>query len=226
VTTRVVHVVVLFTLIALLLARNPARLHAQTACPCPRDATPASTTPPPSNIRVDELLQPLVSALLEKSVTFRRQWTTINASRIVRVAVQARMGMSDDGAARARAQVTRYAHGSIRVVIEIAVGIDLTELLPHELEHVIEQVEGVDLPVLARQGEQGVTEVRRGIYETARARAAGRRVVDEVYGKVDPALGAAANGIKRLLRALPDPGSAAARQRSRQIRPPRALTGG
>jgi hypothetical protein len=51
------------------------------------------------------------------------------------------------------------------------------ELLAHELEHVIEQLEGLDLQLAARQGRG---RVREGAYETRRAIEAGRKVAAEV----------------------------------------------
>lgn len=196
-TSKSVYVVALSIVVASTLL--PAPLQAQSAAPCPREAAPASPAPP-SNVRVDEILQPLVSALLAKSATFRRQWDTINASPLIRVRVLSIIGLQDESRARARGQVARYAHGSLRATIEIPIAADVTELLPHELEHVIEQLEGVDLPGLAQRRDHGVVEIRRGVYETARARAAGLQVVREVYAEIDPAVSAAFGRVKRLFR--------------------------
>jgi len=199
VTSKSVHVVALFMVVSFALQSAP--LQAQPAVECPRDAAPASPEPP-SNFRIDEILQPLVSALLTRSDTFRRQWDTINASPLIRVRVLSIIGLQDESRARARAEFSRYAYGSMRATIEIPGPADVTELLPHELEHVIEQLEGVDLAGLAQRGEQGVVEVRPGMYETARARAAGLQVVREVYAEFDPAVAAAFSGVKRLFRAF------------------------
>jgi hypothetical protein len=200
VTTIVVHVVVLFIL---LFFSPPApalaqRLEAPTG---PRNATPVSPQPI-SNICVDDPLEPLVSTLLAKSPTFRRQWAVISASRLVRVTVRSRPGMEDFGSTRAKTQVSRSAHGAIRATIEVPGATDLTELLPHEFEHVIEQLDGLDLPALAQRHEGGVVEVRRGVFETARARAAGLQVHREVYAGIDPAVEAALGGVRRAWRAM------------------------
>jgi hypothetical protein len=178
-----------------------APLQAQPAVGPAGAATPA---PPelPSNFQLDEILQPVVSALLTRSPTFRRQWEIINASPLVRVRVLSIILLQDESRARARGEVSRYADGPMRATIEVPSATDLTELLPHELEHVIEQLEGVDLPGLAERGTPGVVEVRRGVYETARARAAGLQVVREVYGELDPAVSAAFSRVKRLFNAL------------------------
>ena len=55
------------------------------------------------------------------------------------------------------------------------------EFLAHEIEHVLEQIDGVNLRVLAINGVHGVHQ-RRGAYETSRAFAIGRRVAREVSG--------------------------------------------
>ena len=58
--------------------------------------------------------------------------------------------------------------------------IGLAELLAHELEHVIEQMEGVNLARLAREYAPLVSRDEVGAYETARATAAGRAAAAEV----------------------------------------------
>ena len=203
VTRIVVHASVLFIFMCLSLTSAPSPALAQQfeARPCPQDATPVSPEPV-GNIRVDHVLEPVVSALLTKSATFRRQWDVIGASRFIRVMVVSRPGMQDPGSARARTEVSRYAYGAIRATIEVPSATDVTELLAHEFEHVIEQLEGLDLRALARRHEAGVAEIRTGVFETARARAAGLQVYREVYGETDAAVGAAFGGIRRAWRAM------------------------
>ena len=54
------------------------------------------------------------------------------------------------------------------------------EYLAHEIEHVLEQVDGVDLHRSARGGLEGVQETQSSVFETARAIAIGRVVAREV----------------------------------------------
>ena len=54
------------------------------------------------------------------------------------------------------------------------------EYLAHEIEHVLEQVDGVDLRRSARGGLEGVQETQSSVFETARAIAIGRVVAREV----------------------------------------------
>ena len=190
-----------FTFLSVASVTSPALAQHSEPQPCPQDATPVSPEPI-SNIRVDDPLEPVVSSLLVKSATFRRQWDTISASRFIRVTIGLRLGMPEPGSSRARTEVSHFAHGAIRARIELRNATELTELLAHELEHVLEQLEGLDLRALARRRGQGVAEVQKGVYETARARAAGLRVYREVYGDTDPALEAAFGGVRRALRSI------------------------
>jgi hypothetical protein len=196
----IVHASVLFIFTFLSVASvASAALARPSESPCPQDAKTVSPEPI-SNIRVNDILEPVVSALLLKSATFRRQWDTISASRFIRVTIVLRPGMQ--GWSRARTEISHFAYGAIRARIELPNATDLTELLAHELEHVVEQLEGLDLRALAARHEGGVVEVRKGIYETARARAAGLQVYREVYGDTDPALEAAFGGVRRAWRSI------------------------
>ena len=215
-------VLFIFTFLSVASVTSPALAHQSESQPCPQDATPVSPEPI-SNIRVDDMLEPVVSSLLAKSATFRRQWDTISASRFIRVTIVLRFGMPEPGSTRARTEVSHFAYGAIRARIELPNATDLTELLAHELEHVVEQLEGLDLRALARQRGQGVAEVQKGVYETARARAAGLQVYREVYGETDPAVEAAFGGVRRALRSIRSrsrPETASKTQESGPNRPP------
>ena len=79
---------------------------------------------------------------------------------------------------------------------------DLTELLAHEFEHLIEQLDGVDLKALARDGE--ARRLADGAFETDRAMAAGQQVAGEVIENApDRMLKAGASVWRALRRALP-----------------------
>jgi hypothetical protein len=81
---------------------------------------------------------------------------------------------------RARATIQRFTTGLLRVRIEIPAGTDFLELVVHEFEHVIEQLEGVDMQRLSRVSGSGVSRLHGG-YESARAQAAGRAADAEVH---------------------------------------------
>ena len=204
----VVRVVVasLLTIVALpfpVQAQNVAEPDAAAAAPLPEFNRPL-------NIRIDPLLEPLVVKLLRKSPTVRRQWDAIGASRLVRVSLISSPLLRESTAARARTGVSRYAFGAVRAVVELPSAVDITELLAHELEHVLEQVEGLDLPALAKNGSPGVQELGRGVYETDRARNAGFAAMREVYGETDRAFSTAVRGVQRAFKVLIPDGRAAA----------------
>lgn len=197
---------VLFSIVAL-----PGSVQAQSL---PERDSPAAASLPalaqPLNIQVAPLLQPLVEKLLRQSPTVGRQWQAIGASRRLRVSLISSPVLRESWGARARTEVSRDAHGAIRAVVELPSVVDLTELLPHELEHVLEQVEGLDLPALAKDRSSGVHELSRGVYETARARNAGFAAMREVYGETDRAFSAAMRGVQRAFKALLPDGRVAA----------------
>jgi hypothetical protein len=58
---------------------------------------------------------------------------------------------------------------------------DIVELIAHEIEHVLERVEGINLLVEWRLGRSRVTLLSGGAFETGRAIDAGRRVAGEVH---------------------------------------------
>jgi len=78
--------------------------------------------------------------------------------------------------------VERYAYGRIRIRMLITVpraSVSYAEILGHEFEHVLEQIEGLDLSALASTGRSGVYRHPDGSYETTRAREAGLVVARE-----------------------------------------------
>ena len=132
----------------------------------------------PANIQVSPLLAAAVELSLSQSETLRRQCGAIAGTDSVRVViVPPRTPLIG---CRARATIGRHAFGALRAIIELPMPALDVELLAHELEHVLEQIEGVDLSALARAGAPGVREVTEGVFETERARASGRRAAREV----------------------------------------------
>ena len=142
----------------------------------------------PPNIKTDQYLAPALAALIARSPTFRRQCATVAAARHVRVIFNAVAGPRLSMGPRARATITRFAHGLMRATIEIPMPSEYHELMAHELEHVIEQIEGLDLAALAESDGRRVMDVGDGLFETARAQSAGRTVAAEMLTEPDPAV--------------------------------------
>ena len=127
----------------------------------------------PVNIMVDRAFRSIVASAIAEVETIRKQCEVIAAARHLRVRIRFRAG-SLLGGVRAQATITRYEYGAIVADITIPATSRHVEMLAHELEHVIEQLEGMRLAELAGQGRAGVTRFADGAFETARADRAGR----------------------------------------------------
>jgi hypothetical protein len=122
----------------------------------------------PSNVDAG-LVSAELRALLRVSDTFRAQCARIAADRRAHVRVSIAYGL--ESGARAQTTFRRYRSGALFADVEILFGEDYRELLAHEFEHVIEQLDGVDLREEARQGR--AWQIDGGAFETRRARLAG-----------------------------------------------------
>jgi hypothetical protein len=125
-----------------------------------------------------------VSDLFSRSQTLQRQCRALTDAAYVQIDLVSPLRLL--GHCRARATFERSDSGVLRVLMEIPLGVDFPELLAHELEHVLEQIEGVDLSEMARTRHTGVQEVGENVFETARAKAAGRAAAWEVATRVPP----------------------------------------
>jgi hypothetical protein len=114
-------------------------------------------------------------ALLESSATFQAQCTRLAAAPWVRIQVRLAPILVN---ARARTTIVRYEAGALNAVVEIGFGEDYRELLAHEFEHVLEQLDRIDLRKELERGAACVGE--DGAFETRRAWSAGVRVAREV----------------------------------------------
>jgi hypothetical protein len=139
----------------------------------------------PSNIRPDRSLVPIVEQALAQSPTIHRQCLAIAAIPSARVDIHLRSGHMAGGA-RAEARIVRYEFGAISAEILIPVCVDQIEMLAHELEHVLEQIEGVNLAKQSETRGTGVSRLSDGTFETARARAAGRAAAQEISCATSP----------------------------------------
>jgi hypothetical protein len=129
-------------------------------------------------IEVDTKLQHLVDDLLSRSLGFRRQW-----QRLVTVSrLTLRIQLVHDrhtGDAHAVSTIASGGDGALRAVVAIPSSRRMAELLAHEIEHVLEHIDGVSV---ADQHAVGDRSVRRGpgTFETARAVLVGQLVAAEI----------------------------------------------
>ena len=130
----------------------------------------------PSNIQMPADLRQLFQRIYHRSPTFRGQCEKISAANDVRVEIV--LDLSIPRFCRAFTNVRRTPHG-MHAEIHVRPGALLVELLAHEFEHVIEQLEGVDMRALAKKRGSGVREVFFEIFESDRAQRVGQTVVRE-----------------------------------------------
>ena len=119
-------------------------------------------------------LQPVAIALLQRSPTFQKQCARIASTVVLRVTIRV---VSTTASGRAQTTITRYDAGALRADVLIRFGEDYYELLGHELEHVLEQVDGVVLGAEISADRAWVT--GSGAFETRRAVDTGMRVRQE-----------------------------------------------
>jgi hypothetical protein len=136
----------------------------------------------PRNLIVAPIFREHVQMMRALSPTFRQQ--------CIRLAHEPRLTvvLGSDSAAvptetRASTKITRERNGGLRAVVRIKQREHVTELIAHEIEHVIEQLDGVDLKRMAAMNASGVHQCRcaeTDSFETVRAVLAGEQVAREV----------------------------------------------
>jgi hypothetical protein len=133
----------------------------------------------PPNIAVADSLRGTMREMLHASPTFRRQCLRItNAPRLTVMFDLFQPMPSERMRARTRVSMTR--EGTTVAKVEIGQMDQAVELIAHEIEHVIEQLDEVDLPALAAVPESGVHDCGNRSFETIRATRVGRIVAAEV----------------------------------------------
>ena len=138
----------------------------------------------PSNLVAPQVLERLMSRMWKQSRTFRRQCARINAEPGLLVRVLTAATVSQSGG-RAATHIQRGATG-LEAVVNIAsraAPSDFIELIAHEFEHIIEQLDGLDLARLARLAPVTVWATGTQRFETERATHMGRLVAAEVEGR-------------------------------------------
>jgi hypothetical protein len=140
----------------------------------PKILPPGSDVPP--------LARPLIENMWRRSLTFRRQCTRlVEADVVIRITFDHPLHTN---VASAVTEIRRAAR--TEADIHLRPGYRVAEHLAHEIEHVLEQVDEVDLARAVGEGLHGVNAVhRREGFETTRAIAVGRLVAREVEARPD-----------------------------------------
>jgi hypothetical protein len=121
-------------------------------------------------------LRPLVEELWSRSVTFRQQCRRLAGAQAVVLLQGASAG---ETVWDAESRIGVLGNGRVMARVRVRAGRESVEVIAHELEHVLERIDGVQLPLDALRRGSGTT-VAGGAYETRRATDAGRQVAKEV----------------------------------------------
>jgi hypothetical protein len=145
-----------------------------------RSATFDHVEPAP-NLVVGSAHQPLIVEMLARSPTFRRQCARLAAASHLTVLVRSDLPAGTRADALTSIQPTGL--GRIEAVVRVVMSHRTAELIAHEIEHILEQLDGVDLRAKSRLPASGVKHVwDLDAYETTRAIATGLRVARELAG--------------------------------------------
>jgi hypothetical protein len=164
-------------------ATTLARLTLGLACIL---TTPASAQTPdvaaslPSNLLVPTFYRSILDTMWRRSPTFRRQCVRIGSEPNLTVVVQA--GPVAVGT-RATTRIETKRDGRRLASVNVGEFGDPVELIAHEIEHIVEQLDGADLAALAARSVAGVRRSSDEMFETVRAVRAGERVAEEVRGR-------------------------------------------
>jgi hypothetical protein len=160
----------------------PTAAQAIIALPSVSAGTPsigaAHDTPP--NLVAPGTLRGVIEAMWRESATFKAQCARLRAAPSL--VVQIRVGNPAQlGGAGGRTRFVRERRNHSRAEIYLESNVrslfDLVEVIAHELEHVIEQLDDVELVPAA---PHGIYWTARGDFETARAIHIGRKIAREV----------------------------------------------
>jgi hypothetical protein len=138
------------------------------------------------NLTVTALYRATVAAMLERSPTFRRQSARIAGAPRLTISIEAPPARTAQVPAWTR--IVRRADGRIEAAVSVTAIGRTAELIAHELEHVIEQLDGIDLAHLADVRASGVRHCECPhfeAFETTRAVTTGQRVAREVGERAD-----------------------------------------
>jgi hypothetical protein len=137
----------------------------------------------PADSDIPAMCHPLLDDMWRGSPTFRRQWTRVAAAR-VRIAIAFDKSSAVDSV-HAQSEITRKPDLRVRISLRLA-DRAATEYLAHELEHVLEQLDDVDLAhAVANHVHGAKANGTPPVFETRRAIVVGRLVAAEVQAYRD-----------------------------------------
>lgn len=146
----------------------------------PLEAPPCASRLP-ANVNVQRELLKRVATMLARSATFRDQCRRLAETPWMHVRVMVKPEL-DRPSLRALSTIKRPQPRLFIALVDVAATADPTMWLPHEFEHLIEQLDSVDVEKQVDDGT-GAWRVSERMYETTRAIRAGETVYEEVHTK-------------------------------------------
>jgi hypothetical protein len=139
----------------------------------------------PTNIVIQAELRAAVAQLWEGSPTFRAQCQKIGEHKRYRIAVVIEPSLTLGRSWRAQCVLRAYSSGFVTARVMVPLSRQLPELIPHELEHVIEHIDGINVQHEAKRSGTGAYDTGSGRVETARAVRVGRQARQELESSRD-----------------------------------------
>lgn len=125
----------------------------------------------PGNLRFAQHLRPVLEAMWRDSPSFRRQCVRLGEAPHMTVMLNIRTS-------GARTYLDHAKGRAVSAIVWLDL-VNLQESIPHELEHVLESIDGVDVRVSSARSMRGVTRLGSS-FETERAREVGATVAREL----------------------------------------------
>ena len=136
----------------------------------------------PCNLVIPGALRSVLLVMWERSPTFRLQCVRISAESRVVVRLHITTSLTQSRG-RAASRMARDPAGALAADVYLAsriAPVNLVELIAHELEHLVEQLDGLALEALARRAPATVWQSEPGAFETVRAIRVGQIVAADV----------------------------------------------
>jgi len=162
-------------------AQDASSAHADSAVTAVASPPADASHVAPLNIQVSPVLAGVFEEILAASPTFADQCERIGAATYVHVRVMPVMAVSTTTRGTARTTMRRFSSRALLASVTIPVPLttnEYAEFFGHEFEHIIEQIDRVDLEALTR-ARAGASRLPDGSYETTRARKMGLTIADE-----------------------------------------------
>jgi hypothetical protein len=134
----------------------------------------------PANLEVPAVFRGTLESMLSRSPTFRQQCRRL--AHATSLTVRMHHAAAPLRGAGARTRIVRRPDNTLEATVEISRLGSAVELIAHEIEHVIEQLDEIDLPSRAAVSGSGVSRAAGmdASFETKRAIRVGLKVAQEV----------------------------------------------